>query len=92
MVSIVTDEINDEDREVLEDSIMDASLSAERYLKSGKELHRKLLEVTVEDALAALSMYSKALENDPMKESYKLHMLVPVQIIEMINADDPQNK
>jgi len=88
MVNIVTEEINDEDREVLEDSIMDASLSAERYLKSGKELHRKLLEVTVEDAIAALSMYSEALKDDPMKESYKLHMLVPVQILEMLKDEE----
>lgn len=87
MVSFVIDEVSDEDREVIEDSVMDASLAAERYLKSGKDLHRKLLEVTVEDALAALSMYAEALKDDPMKESYKLHLMVPVQILEMLKDE-----
>lgn len=86
MVSIVP-ELNDEDREIIEDAVMDASLSAERYLKSGKDLHQKLLEVTVEDALAALSMYSEALKDDPKREAYKIHMLVPVQILEMLKDE-----
>ena len=80
--------IEDEDRQSLEDAIEDASVSAERYLTSEKDLHKKLLEVTVDDALQALSMYKDLLRDDPKKETYKIHLLVPVQIVEMLKEHE----
>ena len=80
--------IEDEDRQSLEDAIEDASVAAERYLTSEKDLHKKLLEVTVDDALQALSTYKDLLGDDPKKETYKIHLLVPVQIVEMLKEHE----
>ncbi len=56
MASSVSSDFSEEDRVSLEDAIEDATAAAERFLKSQKDLHRKLLEVTVDDALSALSL------------------------------------
>ena len=55
MASSVSSDFSEEDRVSLEDAIEDATAAAERFLKSQKDLHRKLLEVTVDDALSALN-------------------------------------
>jgi len=90
MANSVQDNLNDDDRTSLEDAIEDATAAAERFLKSQKDLHRKLLEVTVDDALSALSLYRDSLKDDPKKETYKIHMLVPVQILEMIKENESE--
>lgn len=79
--------LEEDDRTTLEEAILDAHLAAERYLSSGRDIHRKILEVTVEDAIAALSMYSELLKDDPKSENYKMHMLVPMQVLELIEDD-----
>ena len=79
--------LEDDDRLTLEECILDAHLAAERYLSSGRDIHRKILEVTVEDAIAALSMYSELLKDDAKSENYKMHMLIPMQILELLEDD-----
>lgn len=79
--------LEDDDRLTLEEAILDAHLAAERYLASGRDIHRKILEVTVEDAIAALSMYSELLKDDAKSENYKMHMLIPMQILELLEYD-----
>ena len=88
MASTVLSDITEEDRVSIEDAIEDATAAAERFLKTQKDLHKKLLEVTVDDALSALSLYKEALKNDPKKETYKIHMLVPVQVLELLKEED----
>ena len=79
--------LEEDDRLTLEEAILDAHLAAERYLSSGRDIHRKILEVTVEDAIAALSMYSELLKDDAKSENYKMHMLIPMQILELLEDD-----
>ena len=90
MASLVLSDFSEEDRVSLEDAIEDATAAAERFLKSQKDLHRKLLEVTVDDALSALSLYKDYLKDDPKKETYKIHMLVPVQVLQMLKENEPE--
>lgn len=73
-----------EERISLEESIMDAHLAADKYLTSGKEVHIKLLELSVADALEYIELLSDKLRNDPKTENYKLHMLVPLQLSMLI--------
>jgi len=82
------DELSEDDRAIIEDAIYDAHQATDRYLESGRDLHEKLLEVTVEDALAALQMYSELLKDDPMADNYKLHMLIPTTLHEMLKEHD----
>lgn len=81
--------LESDDRETLEEAILDAHMACEKYLASGREIHRKILEVTVEDAIAALSMYAEFLKDDPKSENYKMHMLVPMQTLELLD-DEPK--
>ena len=39
-----------------------------------------------------LSLYKDLLVDDPKKETYKIHLLVPVQIIEMLKEKDENTK
>lgn len=82
--------LKDEDRTVLEDAIMDAHLAADKFIQTGKEVHATLLEVNVNDALEYLEMMKENLTDDYKKENYKLHMLVPLQLLNMIkeNSDE----
>lgn len=77
-----------DEREQIEDSIMDAHLAAEKFLDTGKEVHRKLLEVSVTDALEYVELLADKLKNDPRKENYKLHLMVPLQLVIMLELDN----
>lgn len=80
-----------DEREQLEDSIMDAHLAADKYLESGKEVHRKLLEVSVTDALEYIELLSAKLKEDPKKDNYKLHLMVPLQLVIMLELENHAN-
>ncbi len=69
-----------DERMSLKEAIMDAHLAADKYLASGKEVHVKLLELSVADAMDYVELLSDKLRDDPKSENYKLHMLVPLQL------------
>ena len=77
-----------DEREQLEDSIMDAHLAAEKFLETGKDVHRKLLEVSVTDALEYVELLASKLKEDPRKDNYKLHLMVPLQLVIMLEMDN----
>ena len=76
-----------EERNSLEEAIMDAHVAADKVLSSGKEVHHRLLDLTVTDALEYITKYKKKLKNDPKIENYKLHMLVPLQLHLMLEKE-----
>jgi hypothetical protein len=84
------DEMTEDDRIIIEDAIYDAHQATDRYLESGRDLHEKLLEITVDDALAALQMYADLLKDDPLAYNYKIHMLIPTTLREMLKDHDNQ--
>ena len=43
-----------------------------------------------DDALSALSLYKDYLKDDPKKETYKIHMLVPVQVLQMLKENESE--
>jgi len=81
-----------EERTTLEDSIMDAHMAADKFINSGKDVHHKLLELTVTDALEYIIKYKKKLKKDSKTENYKLHMMVPLQLHLMIEEDNISDK
>lgn len=72
--------LTSEERILIEDSIMDAHMAADKLLSSGKEVHHKMLNLTVTDAIDYIQKYKDKLKEDPKVENYKLHMLVPLQL------------
>jgi|TARA_R110000744_G_scaffold27075_3_gene66271 hypothetical protein len=79
------DELTHEERLTLEESIMDAHLAADKWLSSQKEVHIKLLELSVADAMEYVELFADKIKGDPKAENYKLHMLVPLQLNMMIS-------
>lgn len=76
--------LEDEDRETLEEAIFDAHHAAQKYVNTGKDIHYKMLEISVKDALDLIETVSEELKKDEMSDNYKLHMLVPLQIIKLV--------
>lgn len=81
-----------EERINLEDAIMDAHMAADKLLGSGKEVHHKLLELTVADALEYVEKLSSKLRDDPKAENYKLHLLIPLQLNLMLREERDAKK
>jgi len=81
------DSLTVEERVSLEESIMDAHMAADKVLTSGKEVHHRLLDLTVKDALEYITKYKNKLKDDKKAENYKLHMLVPLQLHLMLDQD-----
>lgn len=77
--------LNKKEREVIEGSIFDAHFAASKYIESGKDIHKKLLEISVKEAIDTLQLLSGAVKEDEMVGNYKIHLLVPLQLLELIN-------
>lgn len=77
--------LNKKEREVIEGNIFDAHFAASKYIESGKDIHRKLLEISVKEAIDTLQLLSSAVKEDEMVGNYKIHLLVPLQLLELIN-------
>ena len=82
--------INLDEREQLEELLFEAHFSAQKYLESGKGVHRKLLEVSVSDAMHMLSELSTKLQGDEYAENYKLHLFVPLHLCKLLEMRDEQ--
>ena len=76
--------MDETDRRVVEEIIDDVQACAERYLTSPKEIYRKMLEVSVEEAIDLLKTMREELAEDPMAEAYRLNLFVPIQLAELI--------
>ena len=76
--------LNDKQREVLEDTIMDLHYTSQKYIETQKDLHKKLLEVNVEEAIEMLKDISDDITDDEKRHDYKMHMLLPLQIYELM--------
>tara|TARA_R110000772_G_scaffold148811_3_gene259427 strand:- start:7263 stop:7541 length:279 start_codon:yes stop_codon:yes gene_type:complete len=81
-----------DERMSLEDSIMDAHMAADKFLTSGREVHVRLLELSVSDALEYIQKYKNKLTDDPKSENYKLHMMIPLQLHLMIEDEKDAKK
>ena len=77
--------LSDKNRERIEDTIMDLHFTSDKYVQTGKETHKKLLEINVQEAIEILKDLQDELQDDEKKYDYKMHMLLPFQIYELIS-------
>jgi len=82
--------IGQEERQNLESCIEEAEYSAERYLETGKDVHAKLLELSIDNAMEIFKSLSSELKDDEMLENYKIHLLVPLQMYKLIQKKNGQ--
>ena len=78
--------LNKEQSEGLESSIFDAHFAANKFIESGKDIHKKLLEISVNEAIQTLEAVKDEIKDDDMVGNYKIHLLVPLQLYEVIKA------
>ena len=76
--------LDKKERDVIEGNIFDAHFAANKYIETGKDIHKKLLEISVKEAIDTLQLLSSAIKEDEMVGNYKIHLLVPLQLLELI--------
>ena len=76
------------ERDALEGSIYDAHFAASKYIESGKDIHKKLLEISVNEAIETLEKLKDSVKKDDMVGNYKIHLLVPMQLLELLKMRD----
>ena len=84
--------LSEKERTSVEDSIMDLHFAAQKYVESEKDIHRKLLELNIQDAMEIFTELSDKIADDEMKYDYKLHLFVPLHIWEMVTDREEKAK
>ena len=84
--------LNSEEKESLENSIYDAHFASQKYIETGKDIHFKLLEVSVTEAISNLQILKEGIKDDPMVGNYKIHLLVPLQLLRLAQSRDKKDQ
>ena len=74
----------EKERDLIEDSIMDLHFAAQKYIESEKDIHRKLLELNIQDTLEIFKELKEQIKDDEMRYDYKIHLFIPFHIWEMV--------
>ena len=82
----------EKERALVEDSIMDLHFAAQKYVETEKDIHRKLLELNVQDALDIFKDLSEQIKDDEMRFDYKIHLFIPFHIWEMVTSREEAAK
>ena len=84
--------LKDKDREALEDTITDLHFTSSKYLDTEKDIHKKLLEVNIEEALTLIEAIKEDLKDDERLYDYKMHMFLPLQVYNLIKIREKRNQ
>ena len=76
--------LSDLDREAIEDSLYECHSAVDRYLDNSRATTEKLLQLNVVETLSLFELLKEELKDDVKFESYKLHLLVPLQVYKLI--------
>ena len=83
--------LSEEERAKIEDCIMDLHFTATKYLETNKDIHRKLLEVNVSEAIELLEELKNAIKDDDKVYDYKMHFILPFQLVELLKIRDKKD-
>jgi hypothetical protein len=87
--------LSEKDRLRVEDTILDLHFTANKYIENGKDIHKKILEVSIQEAIEMLQDLQEDMVDDDKVYDYKMHMLLPLQIYELLKIreiTDPQTE
>jgi len=78
--------MDNQDKMLAEDIIADMQECTSKYLSTKKEIHAKMLEISVNEGLEMFESLMESFDEDDedIKEIYRLNMLVPIQLSELI--------
>ena len=84
--------LNRDEKESLENSIYDCHFASQKYIETGKDIHFKLLEVSVNEAVSNLQVLKEGLKDEEMAGNYKIHMMVPLQLLRLAQARNKKDQ
>lgn len=84
MESIARMPLSDKQRELVEDCIMDLHFTSQKCIENEKEMHRKLFELNIEDAVELLGEIAEDMQDDEKVHDYKIHLFLPFQVYELL--------
>lgn len=84
--------LNTEEKESLENSIYDCHFASQKFIETGKDIHFKLLEVSVNEALSNLQILKEGIKDEQMAGNYKIHMMVPLQLLRLAQARNKKDQ
>lgn len=76
--------LTDDQRIDVEQAIIDLHNNASKVLESDKDVHKKVLEVSVEEAIEMFDTLKEDIADDDKIYDYKMHMLMPFHIYELM--------
>lgn len=84
--------LSPEQRLRVEDTIMDLHFTTQKVVDSGKDIHKKLLQVNIEEAIAILEELKDDIVDDEKIHDYKIHIFFPMQVYEIIRIREQEGK
>lgn len=84
--------IEESERDSIEESLYDTHFAATKFLETGKDIHFKLLEVSVSEALDYFELLKRELEDDEFLDNYRLHLFVPLQLMKLMEMRDDRKE
>ena len=78
--------MDNQDKMLAEDIIADMQECTSKYLSTKKEIYAKMLEISVNEGLEMFESLMESFDEDDedIKEIYRLNMLVPIELSELI--------
>ena len=83
--------LNEKQRTAIEDTIVDLHFTAGKYIETQKDVHKKLMEVNIQEAMELLEALKDELKDDERLYDYKMHFFLPLQIYNLIKIRE-ENK
>jgi hypothetical protein len=80
------------DRNVIEDVIDEVQFCAQKYLDTGKDIHRKMFEVSLSEGIDYFTSIATRIDDDDAEQllKYRLHMFVPMQLSKLLELKDEE--
>ena len=70
---------------------MDLHYTSSKFIETKKDVHKKMLQVNIDEAIELLQDLKDDLKDDEKLYNYKMHMLIPFQIFELLAMREEQN-
>jgi len=80
----MANKLSDDDRGAVEEAIIAAHVATDQVLKTDRVMYEKILNISVSEAMHILKSLREQLQDDEKFESYKLHILVPLQLQKLL--------
>ena len=83
--------LSQEEKDIIEDVIDEVQFCTEKYLETEKDIHLKMFEVSINEALEYFEDVKESFKDDEdLIMKYRLHMFAPVQLLKLIELKNEE--